>query len=245
MLFAFLILAMATTLLLSGAKQQRKPGRWRARWPLARRWPLAGCWPLARCWSLAGRWLLAGRWSLAWRWSLGALVVAFGALNVSGSFAVASRTTVPSFISSGDYHRLLTPGEIVMVVSRTGDAGMLWQAESGFDWRLAGGYIGEGFGRRSGLPVGTHNLESPGPRRIDGFETLIRTDHIGAILVDTRHPPPWTRILGIFGLTGHQGGGVVVYPTDGCRTCHQVTWPEIHAAMFPPGHRDSPRQRHR
>lgn len=203
MLFAFLILAMATALLLAGAMQERQRGRWRA------------------------------RWSLAGRWSLGALVVAFGALNVSGSFKVVSQTTVPSFVSSGAYHRQLTPGEIVMVVSKTGDAGMLWQAESGFDFRLAGGYIGEGFDRRSGLPAAADNLKSPTPGRIDRFEALIRTDHIGAILVDTREALPWVGIFRIFGLTGHQAGGVVVYPTDGCRTCHGVTKAEIHAARFP------------
>ena len=64
-------------------------------------------------------------------------------------------------------------------------------------------------------------------------QALIRTDHIGAILVDTRQALPWVGIFRIFGLTGHQAGGVVVYPTDGCRTCRELTTKEVRAAMFP------------
>jgi hypothetical protein len=150
---------------------------------------------------------------------------------VPASLAIASQTTVPSFISSGDYQRQLAPGEIVMVVSNVGNAGMLWEAESGLRWRLIGGYLGEGFGPRTGLPVGAQNLPSPNPSRIRMFVHLIRIDRIGAILVDTRHSSPWTAIFGIFGLTGHQTGGVVVYQTDGCHTCRRVTPAEVNAAI--------------
>jgi len=206
MLFDYLILAMATALLLAGAAGDRQPGRWRA------------------------------RWSVAGRWSLGALVVAFGVLNMPGSLTLAAQSTVPAFISSGDYHRQLASGEIVMVISTVGDEGMLWQAESGFSWRLVGGYIGEGFGKRSGLVVGTQNLDSPTPGRIRTFEDLVRTDHIGAILVDTRHAGPWTSIFAVFGLTGQRTGGVIVYPTHGCRTCRQLTRAQLHAATVPNVH---------
>ncbi len=202
MLFAFLVLAVATALLLAGGTRQRQPGRWRARW-----------------------------W-LAGRWSLGLLVVAFVALNAPGFVVLASQTAVPAFVSSGDYHRQLVRGEIVMVVSNVGNAGMLWQAESGFYWRVAGGFINAGFDHRSDLPVQAQRLASATPGRVDQFEALISADHIGAILVDARNAPRWARIFRIIGLTGHQAGGVVVYPTDGCRTCRAVTSAEIHAAML-------------
>jgi hypothetical protein len=203
LLFAFLILAVATALLLAGVMQQRQPGHLRA------------------------------RWSLAGRWSLGALVVAFGALNVSGSLGLAQQTTVPAFVSSGAYHRQVAPGEIVMVVSKVRNAGMLWQAESGFYWRLVGGFINEGYDHRRDLPVQVQRLSSATPGTVDQFEALIRADHIGAILIDTRNAPRFARIFGILGLTGHRAGGVVVYPTDGCRTCREVTRTEIRAAMLP------------
>jgi hypothetical protein len=207
MLFAFLVLAVATALLLAGVTRQ------------AEHW-----------WTHRST---AGIWSAAGRWSLGALVVAFAGLNASASLALAPQTTVPAFVSQGDYHHLLARGEIVMVVSSVRNAGMLWQAESGDYWRLAGGFINEGFDHRSDLPVQAQNLAHATPRRVDQFEALVRADHIGAILIDARNAPGFAPIFGILGLTGHQTGGVIVYTTDGCRTCREVTSAEIQAATFP------------
>jgi len=202
--FAYLVLALATALLLADVTP---------RWHRTPR-PISGV------------------WSLAWRWSLGALVVAFGVLNSFGGLVLASQPEVPAFIANGDYHRFLTPGETVMVVSTVGNAGMLWQAQSGFDWRLAGGFINEGF-NHSDLPVQAHELSHAGPTRVDQFEKLVRDDRIGAILVDAARSPTWARIFGILGLTGHQEGGVIVYPTHDCRTCHGVTTAQIYASTHP------------
>ncbi len=56
---------------------------------------------------------------------------------------IAPHSTVPTFISSGNYRQHLKPGEIVVVVSDIGNAGMLWQADTDFYTRLAGGYINQ------------------------------------------------------------------------------------------------------
>ena len=64
-----------------------------------------------------------------------------------------SRTrTVPAFITAGTYRSHLKPGEIVVVVSNVGNAGMLWQADTDFYTRLAGGYINQAISQRSDLP---------------------------------------------------------------------------------------------
>jgi hypothetical protein len=202
MLFAFLALAVVTALWLAGRTNLKGRSRWRM------------------------------AWSLAGRWSLGVLVVAFVVLNASGPFLIGPQSTIPEFVTSGQYRGYLTPNEIVMVVSNTGNAGMLWQADTGYYWRLDGGFINEGFEHRSDLPRAAQVLQWPTPGRIDQFEQLIRTDHIGAIVVDAGHAPAWAGLLGIFGLTGHKTGGVVVYPTDDCQTCHGTTRAEI-ANAFP------------
>jgi len=209
MLFGFLILALATALLLAGPTGERQPGRWQARWS-----------------------------SLTGRWGLAALVIAFGVVNVptAEALAMTPQTTVPAFISSGEYQHWLRHGEVVMVVSNVGNAGLLWQADSRFYWRLAGGYINQGFDKRTGMPVGAQNLPWPTPSRIRSFEALIRTDHLGAILVDSRHIGPWTRVFGIFGLTGHLTGDVMVYQTHGCQTCRRLSRAQVHAAMVPSSH---------
>jgi hypothetical protein len=178
MLFAYLVLAVATALWLAGP---------------ARRVPWA-------------------------RWTLAVLVVAFIALDTP-TISVAPRTTVPAFISSGQYHSQLSPGETVVVVSDVGNAGMLWQAQSDFYMRIAGGYINQAITRGSDLPASVQDLAHSTPARIAQFERFVKARHVGAILLDARHEPLWVGIFRRIGLAGHRIGDVVVYPTNGCHSC--------------------------
>ena len=174
---------------------------------------------------MAALWLaspLARAWAGWARWLLGALVVAAIAL-AAGPFNIAPRTSVPSFITSGDYRQQLLGGEIVVVVSKVGDAGMLWQADSGFYMRVAGGYINAGVSQRGdgpGIPAPVFALRHATNWKIGRFIAYIKSNHIGAILLDVPHEPAWAGIFGQVGLVGHSVGQVVVYPTDDCRSCH-------------------------
>jgi hypothetical protein len=178
MLFAYLVLAVATALWLAGP---------------ARRMPWA-------------------------RWTLAVLVIAFIALDTP-TISVAPRTSVPSFISSGQYRRQLSPGEIVVVVSEVGNAGMLWQAQSDFYMRLAGGYINQAITRGSDLPDPVQDLAHATPASVAQFESFVKAEHVGAILLDNRHEPLWVGIFRKIGLHAHVIGNVVVYPTNGCQSC--------------------------
>jgi len=178
MLFAYLVLAVATALWLAGP---------------ARRVPWA-------------------------RWSLAVLVVAFIALDTP-TMSFAPRTTVPTFISSGQYHSQLSPGETVVVISDIGNAGMLWQAQSDFYMRIAGGYINQAITRGSDLPAPVQDLAHATPARIARFEGWVKARHVGAILLDARHEPLWVGIFRRIGLAGHRIGDVVVYRTNGCQSC--------------------------
>ena len=53
------------------------------------------------------------------------------------------------------------------------------------------------------------------------------TDHVGAILLDASDKPAWVGIFGKVGLVGHTTGGVIVYPTNGCRTCRTLDRAEL------------------
>ena len=181
MVFAYLVLAVATALYLAGP---------------ARRVPWA-------------------------RWALAVLVIVFIALDTP-TLSIAPRSSVPAFITSGKYHRQLSRGEIVAVVSDVGNAGMLWQAQSGFYMRIAGGYINQGLTHGSDLPAQVQDLASATPASVAQFEQFVRTDHIGAILVDARHEPGWASIFSRIGLVGHRTGNVVVYHTNGCQTCRAL-----------------------
>jgi hypothetical protein len=170
-------------------------------------------------------WLAGPAKRVKWaRWPLAVLVILSIALDAA-PIKVKTHDEVPTFISEAQYRRQLSPGEIVVVISNTGNAAMLWQAQSGYYMRIAGGYINQDINHRTDLPAQVHNLTNPTPAHIAIFERFVRADHIGAILLDRGNVPRWVDIFSDLGLVGHATGGVVVYPTDGCRTCRTLAQP--------------------
>ena len=175
----------------------------------------------------AALWLAGPAKRVPWaRWPLAVLVILFIVLDAA-PIKVKAYSEVPTFVSAGQYRRQLSPGEIVVVVSNVGNAGMLWQAESGFYMRIAGGYINEGINHRTDLPRSVQALADATPAHVAMFERFVKADHVGAILVDARNEPVWAGILRKLGLVGHATGGVVVYPTNGCRSCRALDRPEL------------------
>jgi len=160
------------------------------------------------------------------RWSLAVLVVVFIALDTA-TLKISPHTNVPKFISSGQYRRQLSPGEIVVVISDVGNDGMLWQAQSDFYMRIAGGFINAGISHNTDLPRSVQALARATPNRVARFEQFIRTNHVGAILLDVGHEPKWVGVFWRVGLHGHRIGNVIVYKTNGCQSCHPVTWRQL------------------
>ena len=156
-----------------------------------------------------------------------ALLVIFALYQDAITVDVAPHSTVPAFIATGTYRHELSPGETVVVVSDIGNAGMLWQADTDFYMRLAGGYINQSITRRTDLPRPVQDLAHASPAGVRDFEAYVRTARIGAILLDRQHAPKWVGIFERMGLKGHGTGNVVVYPVDGCRTCHPLAWDQI------------------
>jgi hypothetical protein len=162
-----------------------------------------------------------GEWLTGLRWLLAALVVA--GLVTDVFLPLRSHVpAVPAFISTGEYRSQLSPGEIVVVVSKIPNAGLLWQAESGYNFRLAGGFFNDGFDHGD-EPAAVAGLERRNPALVAAFEAYVKRDKIGAILLSAGHLPGWARLIPRIGLVGHRTGGVIVYPTDGCRTCYVPT----------------------
>jgi hypothetical protein len=160
------------------------------------------------------------------RWMLGVLVIAALAEDTP-TMPVVPNSTVPIFVTSSAYQSHLKPGEIVVVVSRIGNAGMLWQADTDFYTRLAGGYINQAINTRTDLPKQVQDLAHATPQLVAQFEAYIRQQRVGAVLVDMRHEPQWVGIFRKLGLPGHRSGDVMVYPTNGCRTCHPLLESQI------------------
>src|SRR5262249_50732800 len=108
-----------------------------------------------------------------------------------------------------------------------GNAGMLWQAQSDFYLRIAGGYINEGLNHRTDLPRAGQALANATPADVSPFERFVRAAPVWAILLDRRGEAGWGGISRRVGLVGRTAGGVVVYPTRGCDTCRPLDWAEL------------------
>jgi hypothetical protein len=175
----------------------------------------------------AALWLAGPAKRIPWaRWPLAVLVIVFLTLDTV-PIKVKAFSEVPTFVRAAQYRGLLSPGEIVVVVSTVGNAGMLWQAQSDFYLRIAGGYINEGLNHRTDLPRAVQALANATPAHVAQFEKFVRADHVGAILLDRRDEPGWVGIFHKIGLVGRTTGGVVVYPTRGCDTCRPLDWAEL------------------
>jgi hypothetical protein len=173
---------------------------------------LAG--PAARTWRQWARLLLEARWLVA-----GAIVAALVLDATSLRFIVPQKQPdpIPAFISSGQYRHVLSSGETVAVISDVGNAGMLWQSETNFYFRLAGGYLGAQFNTDADLPPQIQVLATSTRRTyahlVSTFEAYVIRTRVGAILVQVQHKPWWAGIFRDMGLRGHLAGGVMVYRT--------------------------------
>lgn len=164
--------------------------------------------------------LLAGRWLVAL--AVAVAIVAYiphgrnGYVIPASSAAAGLRpaAALPAFISSGTYRNYLRPGETVVVVSDRGNAGMLFQADTDFYFRVAGGFVNAAFNNTSALPAPVQALMNPTPAAERQFRAYLRQSGVGAILVERAWSAPWMRIFSRMGLHGISVGGVIVYRTD-------------------------------
>ena len=159
---------------------------------------------------------------LASRWILGLATVAAllayhppipsGSVNPARSpSAVVRPDALPTFISAGLYRQYLRPGEIVVVVSDRGNAGMLFQADTNFYMRIAGGFINVSVSNTAALPVPVARLRHPTPAREQRFRAYVHRAGVKAILVERAWAAPWMQIFSRMGLHGTPVGGMIVY----------------------------------
>ena len=164
---------------------------------------------------IMARWLARPR-----RLVLRAALAAAAALVILPNFpgdVWASRVPVPAFLTQGIYHRYLRPGEIVWIVDPHHDRQMIWQARTGFSFRLAGGFFGV---TPSGLPtppsaalqahLGTGAITGASVADIRAF---LAGHRVGAVLMaEQPRGSDARRILAAAtGVAGVRSGRVVVF----------------------------------
>jgi hypothetical protein len=149
--------------------------------------------------------------SVKWAWALASMVLLLP--NLSSSLWV-NRVERPTFFSSGTYRQYLSPGENALVIpyAQTGFS-MLWQAESHFYYRMAGGYLSyyvpPSFARCPFVvTLFTGRLERDSGRELKAF---LAAKGVGAIIVQEGTSERFSPLFSSVGLRAVEVGGVRLY----------------------------------
>jgi hypothetical protein len=156
----------------------------------------------------------ASKVALAARWGLAvlSLLAIFANLPTFASVVTPQATNwkqanpglplsdeIPAFFTQGLYRQYLQPGENVVILSHRGNAMLLFQAETGFYFNVAGGFINASLNPdgnacptlkpvQNGVPCQVQGLSSLPPsvgrQRVEAFKSYVKTAHIGAIIVE-------------------------------------------------------------
>jgi hypothetical protein len=125
---------------------------------------------------------------------------------------------IPTFFTKGTYRSYIKPGENVVIVSHRGNAGMMFQAYTGFYFNIAGGFINASLSQVDALPVPVGNLSHlpglVGIERIAAFHAYVKHAHIGAIVVERAWSERWMYVFGKLGLKTTTVGGVTIFQTQ-------------------------------
>lgn len=150
------------------------------------------------------------------RWLLALLAVAAVIADFGFIVRAPAGDTTPTFITTGQYRHYLTKDENVLIVSARGNAGMLWQADTHFYFRLAGGFVNSAINQGTDLPSQIALLAQPSPAVDQGALSYLKQNHIGAILIEQSRPPAWLAGFRQLGLHSQTVGGVILYQLKAC-----------------------------
>jgi hypothetical protein len=121
---------------------------------------------------------------------------------------------IPAFFADGTYKQYVQPGQTVVVVSHRGNAGMLFQAYTGFYFKIAGGFINASLSSIDALPAPVGLLSYPDKDREQSFEAYVRSAGISDIIVERAWSERWMYVFGKdLGMKSHTAGGVTIYST--------------------------------
>jgi hypothetical protein len=158
---------------------------------------------------------LAGPSKRWWaRWPL-ALLAAAAIVANTPPLALQDQSGFPAFITTGEYRQYLSPGETVVALSERGNVALLWQAQTDFYPKVAGGFINKAITGYDGVPFPVAQLARRGltKRDVQRFHSYLTTAKVGAILVEENEAGSWPAIFTRLGLHGQAVGGVIVYKT--------------------------------
>ncbi len=118
----------------------------------------------------------------------------------------------PRFFSTDAYRHRLARGETVLVLPfGERDLSMLWQAETGFYFKMPEGYVSGTVPAPFDTQRVVHRLLGDLPPAAPALVAFIREHRVGHIVVDLAEAGPWPALMTRLGLHGQRLGGVLLY----------------------------------
>ena len=158
--------------------------------------------------------LFLDRLQVNWHRALGLLLsVIFILPAVPATDRAVTAVDTPEFFGTPLFTRYIDRDETVLVLPNSSDGNsMLWQAQAGMYFRMAGGYVG-------GIPPGfdleeTRDLFRPGPitsARGDRLKAFLVTNGVRSVIVNDSISGGWSDLSSVLGANPIHVGGVMFY----------------------------------
>ena len=118
----------------------------------------------------------------------------------------------PAFFRSGEYTEYIAPGENIMALPYDRSTAVLWQALSGFYFRLAIGRLGLTPPTSARWPIWWSILnEGEIVDSKEQLEAFLGANQVKEVIVEARKQGPWPQLLSILGVKPVTVGGVLLY----------------------------------
>ena len=159
---------------------------------------------------LASIWFADRRWQPSTRWA----VAVFTLLSILPSLGSSREYELNAFFSQGLYRRYLTEGDTVLILPYGSNGpGMLWQAESDFYFKMAGGYLGSVPAEYSAWPI-VPALIADAPNILgyaDQFKAFLSAHDVRAVIVSQAQYPRYANLGAALGVKPEKIGGVTLF----------------------------------
>ncbi|MGH7815008.1 MAG: hypothetical protein ACREQI_13540 [Candidatus Binataceae bacterium] len=171
---------------------------------------------------IASLWFASERLNTGVKAAVAGIAILFTAPNPFAPWV--NGTGCPLFFTSGIYRRYLTPGENVLALPFAWRGiSMLWQAETGMYFRMAGGWTGVAPAEFSGWPIFQIFLNAGYmPDAAEQLAAFMAAHDASAAIVDDHAPAAadWRRLFLELKAEPTEAGGVTVYrvPQSGLET---------------------------
>ena len=140
-----------------------------------------------------------GRTNRVWRWIVGLAAVAFLIPN-PGEAGRINSLYLPTFFTTDLYRQYLRPNEVVMTIPFSqGGEEMVWQADTGMYFRLAGGYFGLQPPYDNPALVEDQLAGGFAPpaisQAVPELRSFLAVRHVGAVLIEPSAAQGWPAVL--------------------------------------------------